>query len=32
MDEGFDEIHAVTLTPSNEFVVEPFTASGPPAG
>lgn len=32
MEEGFDEIYAVTLTPSNEFVVEPFTASGPPAG
>ena len=29
-DEGFDEMYAVTLTPSNEFIVEPFTA-GPPA-
>jgi predicted kinase len=31
MDEGFDELYAVTLTPSNEFVVEPFTAEGPAA-
>jgi predicted kinase len=30
MEEGFDQMYAVTLTPSNEFVVEPFTA-GPPA-
>lgn len=30
-DEGFDELYAVTLTPTNEFVVEPFTASDPPA-
>jgi predicted kinase len=27
-EEGFDEIYLVTLTPENEFVVEPFT---PPA-
>ncbi len=26
-EEGFDEIYLVTLTPENEFVVEPFTAS-----
>ena len=32
MDEGFDELYTVTLTPSNEFVVEPFTAAGPAAG
>lgn len=32
MDEGFDEIFAVTLTPSSEFLVEPFTATGPAGG
>jgi predicted kinase len=32
MEEGFDEMYTVTLTPSNEFVVEPFTAAGPAAG
>ncbi|HEU0297800.1 MAG TPA: AAA family ATPase [Longimicrobium sp.] len=32
MEEGFDEIYAVTLTPSNEFVVQPLIASAPPAG
>ena len=32
VEEGFDEIWAVTLAPFNEFVVEPFTASNPPAG
>lgn len=32
MEEGFDELWSVTLTPDNQFVVEPFTASGPPAG
>lgn len=31
-DEGFDELYTVTLTPANEFLVEPFTAAGPPAG
>jgi hypothetical protein len=31
-DEGFDELYVVTLTPANEFVVEPVTAAGPPAG
>jgi predicted kinase len=31
-DEGFDELYAVILTPANEFVVEPFIASDPPAG
>jgi predicted kinase len=31
-EEGFDELYTVTLTPGNEFVVEPFTAAGPPAG
>ena len=25
MDEGFDELYLVTLTPANEFVVEPFS-------
>jgi predicted kinase len=30
-EEGFDEIYTVTLTPSNEFVVEPFTSAGPVA-
>ena len=29
MEEGFDEIYAATLTPSNEFVVEPFGAPSP---
>jgi hypothetical protein len=29
MEEGFDELYTVTLTPSNEFVVEPVTAAGP---
>ena len=32
MEEGFDEMYAVTLTPSSEFVVEPFSAAGPAAG
>ena len=32
MEEGFDEIQAVTLAPANESVVEPFTAAGPGAG
>jgi predicted kinase len=32
MEEGFDELYTVTLTPANEFVVEPFTAAGPAAG
>lgn len=32
MDEGFDELHAVTLTPSNEFVVEPLVPAGSPPG
>jgi predicted kinase len=32
MEEGFDELYTVTLTPSNEFVVEPFTAAGPAGG
>ena len=32
MDEGFDELHAVTLTPSNAFVVEPFVPAHPPPG
>lgn len=27
-DEGFDALYTVTLTPSNEFVVEPFPAAG----
>ena len=31
-EEGFDEMYTVTLTPSDEFVVEPFTPAGPPAG
>ena len=31
MEEGFDEIYTVTLTPANEFVVEPFTAPPLPA-
>jgi predicted kinase len=31
-EEGFDELYTVTLTPDNAFVVEPFTAAGPPAG
>lgn len=31
-EEGFDELYTVTLTPENAFVVEPFTAAGPPAG
>jgi predicted kinase len=31
-DEGFDELYTVILTPANEFVVDPFTAAGPPAG
>lgn len=30
-DEGFDALYTVTLTPANEFVVEPFTAAGTPA-
>lgn len=30
-DEGFDEMFVVILTPSNEFVVEPFSASPPAA-
>jgi hypothetical protein len=29
MEEGFDALYTVTLTPSNEFVVEPFSAAGP---
>ena len=29
--EGFDALYTVTLTPANEFVVEPFTAEDPPA-
>lgn len=29
MEEGFDEMYAVTLTPGNEFVVEPFAGSPP---
>ena len=29
MEEGFDALFTVTLTPANEFVVEPFTAAGP---
>jgi hypothetical protein len=32
LDEGFDELYAVTLTPENEFVVEPLTAAGPTGG
>jgi predicted kinase len=32
MDEGFDELYIVTLTPANAFVVELFTAAGPAAG
>ena len=32
MEEGFDELYTVTLTPFNEFVVEPFTAAGPAGG
>jgi predicted kinase len=32
MDEGFDELYAVTLTPSNEFIVEPFVPADPPPG
>ncbi|HEX6042580.1 AAA family ATPase [Longimicrobium sp.] len=32
MDEGFDELFAVILTPSNEFVVEPFVPASPPPG
>jgi predicted kinase len=32
MDEGFDELYAVTLTPANEFVVEPFVPAHPPPG
>jgi predicted kinase len=32
LDEGFDELYAVTLTPANEFVVEPFTTAGPATG
>jgi predicted kinase len=31
-EEGFDELYTVTLTPANEFVVEPFSAADPPAG
>lgn len=31
-DEGFDALYTVTLTPADEFVVEPFTAAVPPAG
>ena len=30
-DEGFDEIYVVTLTPENEYIVEPFIAPPPPA-
>ncbi len=30
MEEGFDELYAVTLTPENQFVVEPFTAADQP--
>jgi len=30
-EEGFNEIYAVTLTPSNEFVVELFSAADPAA-
>ncbi len=26
MEEGFDALYAVTLTPGNEFIVEPFAA------
>lgn len=29
MEEGFDALYAVTLTPSNEFVVAPFNAADP---
>jgi predicted kinase len=32
MEEGFDELWAVTLTPSNEFVVEPFTPADSTGG
>ena len=32
MEEGFDALYAVTLTESNEFVVEPFTAAGRAGG
>jgi len=32
MEEGFDEIHLVTLTPSNTFVVEPFLPADPAGG
>jgi predicted ABC-type ATPase len=31
MGEGFDALYAVTLTPDDRFVVEPFTAFSPPA-
>ncbi len=29
MEEGFDGIYAVTLTPAYELVVEPFTPADP---
>lgn len=32
MEEGFDALHAVTLTPSSAFVVEPFVPAHPPPG
>ncbi|HEX6911438.1 MAG TPA: AAA family ATPase, partial [Longimicrobium sp.] len=32
MEEGFDALYAVTLTPANEFVVEPFVSADPAAG
>jgi predicted ABC-type ATPase len=32
MDEGFDALYTVTLTPSNEFAVEPSPVADPPAG
>lgn len=32
MEEGFDALYVVTLTPDDQFLVEPLTASDPPAG
>lgn len=32
MDEGFDALYAVTLTPSNEFVIERVLSADPPPG
>ena len=32
LEEGFDELYTVTISPANEFIVEPFTAADPRAG